>query len=786
MLLLALLVSEGGFVVYGSRVRSHRDEFLGDELERGLERVREIFRGREQRATALAERVSGEIAKKGLLREPEGFLRIDLFRLLDEVRLPPEISGIAVRDATGTPVAWRAKTFDLPPEPPSRPTSGIFQSRVYRVLYSEVPVGATGSTVGSVAVFSPFDLRYFLHNRYLRSGDFEEEVSRRFWLEDIDISSGDHALREAERGERRLAGTIENAAGEKIAHLNVQVFPVETYLARINHRRREVRGILLAGALLVLTALVARAALRPGAGLGPTLAFVALAAVTRVLMFLLGFPGLLFSGTSFDPAQFSLLSNFLGLDLGLFHSPGDLVITGAFLLAAVAVAGVSFSRWVRSVLPEERRPLKGLLLVPGSLFVVGVGALNWSTLLNVLTFYSTVEYFPEQAVLPETPAFLLLLGLFFLSLAFLLVASGALHVAAAFIAGRRAAARTVTLLALLVPVGAVLSTATDMGVWIAALVAAGLVGAAALFTGWTSLGWGIRLAALTGLATVIGFPPFVLEVMKEVRADVEEEAQDLFYPAQEKPLRHLLRSDLEELASNERLISRLSRPARRRPLLAFRLWAEGPLSRRPRGADLTILGRDRKRICPRFEIDMPPESWLPEPLPGFSPDELTVQEVPGKGPGRRQVFLIGSAPVYSESGEFLAQVIVRMPAERPTLGTGPRPEILRSYEDETVSGEVRELHYTEYDGEVLARTTNPDYPRIHRAAPDVVRAILTEERAQHWAREEVAGASWVNLYRPRYEDGQLTGIMCVGFRSKETRSIFLAFFKLLLVNFFDD
>jgi signal transduction histidine kinase len=179
---------------------------------------------------------------------------------------------------------------------------------------------------------------------------------------------------------------------------------------------------------------------------------------------------------------------------------------------------------------------------------------------------------------------------------------------------------------------------------------------------------------------------------------------------------------------------------------------------------------------------MPQRSWLPDPLPGAAPDDPFVSPpLQGRGGGSRLRFLVGTAPVLSAEGERLAQIVVRMPADRPAGGASARPEILRPYE---VGGAVpaRELFLSEYEGDALVQTTNPEYPRLHRAPEEVVRAIFEERRDQVWKRELVADTWWINLYRPRFDGDELSGMASVGFESREARSLLVSVLMLLLVN----
>ncbi len=783
-LLLALLLCEIAFALIAARYRADPEGVRDRALARGVRGVEAIFRDIELRATDLAERLAARIREEGLLEAEGGPDRIGLFRTLAATKLPKEISGVLVRGPDGVPVAWEGKTYGPDPDAPLRRRAAIVKSRIYRVLYAEVPVIREGRPLGSVVAAYPFDLNFPLNNRYLRSGDFEDAVTSRLGLQDIDITPGEAALERARRNPYRRGTRIVNLLGETMVTVNVEVYPLGAVLATLAHRRDQVRAVLLAAFLLLFTFVAGRAALRPGAHPLLVLLFALVALLARIGIYLAGFPALLLSGEAFDPAQFSFQA--FDLDLGLFQSPGDLVVTGLFLLAVTGTAlRVLGGRPAPRLSGRAglRAALGGLLLFLASLAAVPAAMLAFAALLHAVTFYSTVEFFSDLTVLPALPAALVLVGMFLLVTCLFTATAALLRAGFGRLPGLGGRRRL-----LAVPAGAAAGYVSarlvgDLGILPAATAALGLAGCAWLLSAWERLGRGVRYAALTGIVTAATFLPFTTSVWREVRADVEEEAEELFLPLKESPLLQRLESDLLEIASSERLVSRLTEdPERVRPPLAFRLWAAGPLARRARGSDLTILDRTRKKVISRFEIDMPPHRWLPDPLPGASADEVTVWDLPGREGGARQRFLVGCAPIRSEAGEFLGQVVVRMPLEQPGFGGTPRPEILRSYEEGAGSREVRTLHYSEYEGDRLVRTTNPDYPQVHRAPPDVVDAIFVKRLPRYWTREEIAGVHWINLYRPRLRDGRVVGLESVGFRSKELRSLLLSFFKLLVVN----
>ncbi len=780
LLVLVLLgVLEGGFAFLSHRVEHGAEQARQEKLKKSLAGVRERFLAREERTRRAARLMARDIEDSGALEARGRLLGIELFRRLQKNSRIPGISGVLLTDADGRVVAWEGKAFPAPGESGLTAASGIRRSRMYRVLFAREPVGRAGRVVGSITVFSTFDINYPLHNRYLRTTDFKEELIEEFRLRDLDISDPDQRPRGVVEDTSWLSTTVTNLEGREFARIAVRVYPVEADLARLAGTRSQLRGLILCAAMFYLVWLTVRTTGREGAPAHRLVLLGGVLLLVRSGMFLLGFPGSFFTGAAFDPGWFSLLTEVFGLDLGLLHSPGDVVITGMFvlLLSTVGLTGLL----QRSAMPEpETHNLRrSLPLLVGGAIASAAALYLWLELMHLLTFYSTVVYFQEQTILPGMAASLLLAGFFLFTLALLPFLSVMVLIPTRMLAGSDRTKQRVLLL-LTTPFWFVtILVLSSLSPVITGILAVTVTGTVFLVAAWNRLGRGIRLFGLTVLATALTFPPFILETWKETQADVEEEAQQIFKHTEERNFEAQLEADLETMAKDpwfvSLLMASLDDPP---PELAFRLWARSPLSRLPQGCEISIRDRTGQRKLSRFEIDMPPGNRIPEPLTGTSLLSLTSWWHWVDLPEGRARFIVSQAPVFSDDGEFVAQIIVRLPSE----GDARRPEILRPHESGTFAGEQRNLFYSEYDYDRLTRTSNPDYPRIHRAGSEVGKAILEDCRPLFWIREEIGGGTWINLYRPRHEDGRVTGMMSVGFRSRDERGLLLSFFQLLLVN----
>jgi signal transduction histidine kinase len=738
-------------------VASGHADRIEAELTGGLDRIRGFLAARERIARDTADRIAAEIRDRRLLDSGGPLLRAELFRRLADDPTPDEVTGIFVHDAASRPIAWTGRT-----DPEGE------------VLEGRAKISQDGVRLGSVTAFAP------LFGRTPFGGESADAFAERFDLAEVVIRTDPDAGPAPGRSGHRLTGIYRDAAGDTVASITVAIFPLDARLARIDHRRRGIRAALLTVLLAAAAWAVGRRALAEPAGWKNVGLFLLVIVAARIGAHLAGFPGIVFTGDEFDPASFSYPIEPFGIDTGLLNSPADFALSAFLLLLAV---GVTLAALARRALPFAGQTGPGALLAVVAVAATGILTAAWQGFLHLLPWYSTVEFFSEQSVLPEMPAALLLLGAFLVALTLLAVTSVLLLVPARILSRGSTGRRTAVIVGLSIPVALAIHLATDLSPALSSIAAASIASSTLVTAAWPSPGFGIRIAALAALATVLTFPPFIREVWLERRNSVEEQATDLFEIAPEAPLAERLSDDIEEIAGDETLVELLEDdPERPRPKLAYRLWVNGPLARRARGSDLRILARSGNRVLSRFGIDMPPADWLPDPLPGRTTEIPHVEPQVGREGGIRQRFLVGTAPVKSDDGEFLGEVVVRMPIERPLLEQPRRPEILRSLVEGSEAEVVRELHYAEYDGDRLSMTTNPEYPLVHRTPDVVAQAILVEGRPRFWHREPIGPAFWINLYRPRVEDGRIVGMRSVGFRSSEQRDLFLSAFKMLLVN----
>jgi len=695
-------------------------------VERALAEVRARYHAVERRALETADAavpaVLAAVPRPGDSVEDRTALFEALARSLGPER--GDVAGAAVVDREGHPLAWWGRAFIGSRQGPPLPerNTRVVRTRVYRVALAEVPLtGPGGDVVGAVRVYAPFQASLPLDNRYLRRIDFEEEAVRDLGLQSVDLEFGPAAEGEAPPAPADEGGLepLAGVLGHTLGTLEVAVRPLEEVRAaeRTARSRGRRAGLAALAVLVALGAPLRRLGSRPGRGA----ARAALLLGARAALLALGMPGDLLPGDPFDLSAFSV--TWLG---GALRTPGDALLSAAALLGAVA----ALARAVPPPVPVRTLAARARALVGG----VAAALAAWAAvtaLAEAAAFQSRVDLFPEDRVLAPAAAAALQLAVGCTAAAGLVAALRLLAVAA----GRR-----------LWP-----SSAAARGIALAA--------AAAVISQFT-LQWH-ALQALRQDALASGERP---------------EAE------REREQRAVLSNLLERLAAPGGTAEKALRGRGPRPAdAAFFLWAGSPdLNGRPDGCSLEILDASGG-ILSRFEIDVPPRSWLPEPraVPEFEP---AVERSEGRKGAAGRPFLVAAAPVRAASGAVAGGLRLCVPAGPPSGEAAARPEILRNYGGARPPPRGRAIHRAVFDGARLRESTNPDYPRGMPAPAEAVEKVLGRGDPVLWVREEVAGGLYHNAYMPRTEEGRVVGLSSVGFPSLEARQIWLNTAKVLFLH----
>jgi signal transduction histidine kinase len=699
---------------------------LQARLDRGIEGVRERFHALERtvlgQAEALAPRVLAAVPRPTDAPADRAALFEALAAALGEER--PPLSGAAVVDREGRPLAWWGRIATGASQgPPAQETSTrVVRSRVYRMVRAEVPLaGPGGEFAGAVRTFAPFYASIPLHNRYLRRLDFEAEAEEALGLENVDL-----VFEPPADGHARplpplsLRAPLEGVLGQLHGTLEVQVRPIEESEARAQVERTRLRRGLLALALLLVVVLDALPVRRLPRGLPRAAARAGLVLALRAALLALGFPAEVLKGEACDPSTFSITA--LGGALG---TPADALLTTAAALAAVLLLARAIPRPSRAPGAAARAAA-----LAGAVLAAWGGGVAWIGLARAAAFQSRIDFFPEDRVLPPAAS------------AALLLAVGGLFAAAA------------------VPLLRLLSVAAGRRLHPRSTIASGLA-----------------LAVASAAASAMTVQWQSLQALREDALLLVERTE----PARESEERVALVNLLERLAAPDSPVRRLLRARNpRREDAAFYLWAGTPeLHGRADGCALDVLDADGTLVS-RFDIDVPPRSWLPEAPPPPAGGAVVERRAGRKGASERP-FWVAAATIPGEDDATVGGIRVVLPAfpaaERPS-----RPEILRNYGGGRAPRTERFVHRAVFDGERLRESTNPEYPRGLRAPAAAVEAILGRGEPLLWLREEVAGTWYHNAYLPRTEPGAPAGILSVGFRSLSGPEVFLNLAKALFLH----
>ncbi|MCK6480940.1 MAG: hypothetical protein L6R43_12615, partial [Planctomycetes bacterium] len=341
---------------------------LAARIEGGLAGVERLFLASERRAVAVAEsvapRVLEAVPRPTASREDRAALFEVLGRALGEEQ--DGISGAAVVDGAGHPLAWWGRIFLGPRAPPpgGRPSTRVIQTNVYKVLAAEIPLtGPGGETSAALRVYAPFHSNLPLHNRFLRRWDFEDEAEAALGLERVNVRYGERA-EETEPPRDPLSGhaPLLGSLGDLHGRIEITLRPAaeREALAR-GERSRWRRG---AAAILLAALLLGGLPLRRlPAGAPREAARAASVLLLRLALHLLGVPSGPRGGEILDPSAFSVT-----LAGGLLRTPLDALLTAA--------AGGAAALFLSRALPRPGAPLPAPARAAALLGAAGVAALG--------------------------------------------------------------------------------------------------------------------------------------------------------------------------------------------------------------------------------------------------------------------------------------------------------------------------------------------------------------------------------------------------------------------------
>jgi two-component system nitrogen regulation sensor histidine kinase NtrY len=720
----------------------HRPE----TLERAANGVRAAFHEMTARVRSYAEEIAAGVAALDLPPGREGSAAERLFSALFAKPVPEGLGGVLVVDDRGREVAWNGRVLRpdreiLAAVTAGRPHTGVLRSKLHRTIVASAPIPGEEGLRGSAIAFLPFDVTYPVHNRYLPHIRVEEELARAWNVARVRIFTEEEKSAEP-LPEQAVRVPLKLADGRAIAMATIEPRTRDADLAQLRLVKRARSAALGAALAAVLASLILRFALG-GRLPEPFATAVALAVVValRVSLKALGFPEAVGPADLLDPADFA--TTWLG---GLLGNPGELVLTSLALAAGAALLARLAFRLDRDR-PGWCRPLLGLLAAPAGFAATFAIWIGFRRLARAMVFDSTLDYVTPQTLWPTGAGLEMAISLVALSATVVLTGVVALLPAARTLSRIRGPGPTG---AWIVLGGLLLGTITLAGTW-GPGPAAPFLAASLAVAGWlTDRGRVRRFSTLLAIivlpGTVLAFLALGPVVAEEVRSDLRSEAREIVRMSARGPDFAVDRF-LARTVESPSLRRALSRPGEEAPGLAFRLWAGSPLSTQGIDCDVEVRDVDGRTIS-RWEIRMPPESWLPSPRPGRSVTRPLFDVVEGQGGARGRTFLVASTPVLDEARGFLGSVLVRVPTHtRPATERGP-PEILRDVSGQEDPSERRTMTIRRYRGDRLVDTTDPAFPRSRRAPPEVVAALLEGDEEEVWLEEDRDGERWMDLYVP--------------------------------------
>jgi signal transduction histidine kinase len=685
---------------------------------------------------ALAERLldlekrCAAFAEEALSRCGEITDRAALFTALEEVELPAA-AGVQVEDRDGRVLAWAGTSVD---EAALRgtPFPGDGAVLVETPASRRLAVRRTRTTprddvVARAVCHLPFDVRYPLRNRFFASWSLVEEVRAEHRVDTVAILPP-----AADRGE-----PLASSFGGSFARITVRPLSATAWDEAVQAdlaRRRS--WFLVAG--LVVAAAWTWIASRPLAARRPAVAALAragLVAVARVVLGLVPAASLAPGFEITDPKRYAH-----GLPLALAASPADLLLTCGAALWVVAC----LRRAAQAARVRASTPWAGLAAVLATAIAarLALGALADDVVVN-----STVEFFSDTTVLPQTASAALFAAL---------VAAGAAAVLAIASAwtwlgprdepprARLAVLAVVAAAAAFAPGPA--GTASD-----GALAVAGIAGlAASLGVLLVDAGTALRAGIVPVGVAVAAFAPLEGHLAESLRRAVLGEAEQRISET-DQTARFLVSATLDRLEQSPEL-ARALRERRMPRDLQLRLWAESPLAQRPRGSSIEIEPRDPSVDRVRFAVNLPPVTWLPGPETWPPLGEVSAAPLAGRGPGRDGRWLVGSRRIVVD-GVHAANAWVTFEVQAPSNPGLPELEILGpAAERDLLRPPPLAVSRYDVDGTLAVGETNDAY----RVAGDRLDASVRERAAGDgepvWIRAEVAGRDLAAVVLARRAD----------------------------------
>ncbi len=630
----------------------------------------------------------------------------------------------------------------------SNPYSVVLPGAIYSYLSVVVPVLATDTPVGVVAVSRALDVNYPLSNRFLQRTGLAGELSALLGLP-VEFQLSPDA--QTSENVQSVSVPLHGIDGRILGYALFGRVGRSEYLQEVQQRFEDLIHSLLA---LGLIGLVLLGYLYVRRFLSPFWWFVVLTGFlwgVRYAWLWLEFPSALLEWQIFDPKFFA--SPFGG---GLAASMGELLITSLFL---VVNSWALFRTVLRDLLLEgtPRQSAGGGLLallgVPVVSIVVVLLFRAYAASVESAVFDSTLSYIDPTRMFPDLPVGTMLLILFLMAASLLLVSLAGflfclrtshqffkkqfhpgVFVVSVFVifAGLFASLYHRPLLPIFLYLFfvAILSV-LSVGLW------------HLVRTGYSPLRF--RHLTLFSVGVILLLTPVLdhLDHRRE-REQVQTLAEETTRPA-DTWLSFVVEQTLRQIAEDEEVRQVLRGDhSERMSKLAFTSWAKSLLSSEgyncsiaffgPRGEErstFSIGPHDAQRVVnPTLEMDA---------TPGISVHEQksilgTVKSYSG------------SVSILDETGTSIGIIDVILFAGQRSLFRGETPEVLRSYGRERSESHFRPASVSEFVDNRMVFTTAENFPLGRVVPTEVIERYESSPARYVWVDETIEGTQYETLY----------------------------------------
>jgi signal transduction histidine kinase len=633
-------------------------------------------------------------------------------------------------------------------------TSIVSRGFIYSYLTTVVPLQVTNNGVDAVVVCSRIlEVNYPLHNRFLRSTGLAAQLSSQTNTRiEFDFSSDATESRDG----RTISASISGIEGDKIGMCYIAAPTRSASMQAVRDFASKITAYLVVLLSLVISCYVWRGHYRTGRSVAHLALLTFHLWAVRYLWLLIGFPSQFSDAHIFQPTHFA--SPF---GLGIAKNIVELLISVIFLLLNSTYAFVVALEYVRgraSAIPSKRGintlsrlALLILLAVNISLLFRGYGAAVRS-----LVFDSTLRYFNPTSVFPRFAVGMMELNLLVLTVSLTLCAVASLLMSIKIVHEGGSSFKSlrlgswVTITVLFVVIGAAANQVSRSPFPLPYQIIFTLLFLSGCALIWKKIVHGGRFSLIRyGALLIIVCVTIVYLVLdgklrEYQREQVQSAANELVQPV-DSWMTFVLNETAREISNDENLIIELEdRDIDRLPALAFQVWAASPLSREGLNSAIVVMDTSGHQVS-LFSIGIS-DNEIVQSLSSIGDTRAAQPLLTSFIESRGRKKYAGLVPVIGAKGFRIGSVVILLPAREWPFFEGATPEVLRSYERESVASEIDNVITSEFIGGELISSTSIEFPRGYRV-PDEVYTNLKESSVRAvWLKEKIEGGSYWSYY----------------------------------------